>query len=150
MFQNRLVSYQGRDYTGKQALRYKACRKEKELIHHKHILYGWDQLGDAAVIVEGITDVWRLGFGACCPFGIKYTPSQLRLLAEKKRRYVLFDTEDKQARKMGKQLARQLSIMVGYTEYVELDDCEWIDPKAGRDPANMTQECADEIMAEMT
>jgi hypothetical protein len=40
--------------------------------------------------------------------------------------------------------------MVGYTEYVELDDCEWIDPKAGRDPANMTQECADEIMAEMT
>lgn len=150
-FGGRMVSYQGRDITGTQELRYKACPIEKEVVHHKHVLYGWDQCEDSVVVVEGITDVWRLGYGSVATFGIKYTVEQLELIGRKKRRYILFDTEDIQAREQGKLLANQLSLLPGTTEYIELDKhCKWIDKKAGRDPANLTQKCADAIMKSLT
>ena len=38
------VSFTSRDITDKQALRYRACPKERELIHHKHILYGKERI----------------------------------------------------------------------------------------------------------
>lgn len=145
------VSYQGRDVTGKQKLRYKACSLEKEVIHHKNTLYGIDNCKDSIVVVEGITDVWRLGYGAVCTFGIKYTTSQLRMIASKKRRYIMYDTQDPQARAQGLSLAAQLSLLPGLTEYVELGSTHaWIDPRAGKDPGNLTQEEADAIMAELT
>jgi DNA primase len=74
----RLVSWQTRDVTDTAKLRYITCSKEKEVIHHKHLVYGVDQVPtDSVVIVEGITDVWRLGFGAVATFGIKFTPYQV-------------------------------------------------------------------------
>ncbi|MCP4150533.1 MAG: hypothetical protein GY757_22495 [bacterium] len=38
-FNDRLVSYQGRDITEKSGLKYKACKQDDELIDHKNILY---------------------------------------------------------------------------------------------------------------
>ena len=150
-FKGQFVSFQGRDITGKHKLRYKACKKEKEVIDHKHTIYGMDHCSDSIVVVEGITDVWRLGYGAGATYGIKYTPEQVLLLSQFERRYVLFDTEDPQARAQGLKLAEELSTFPGYTEYVELDnDCRWINKKEGRDPANLTQACANEIMEELT
>lgn len=146
-----MVSYQGRDVTGKQELRYKACAIEKEVVHHKHTLYGIDHCKDSIVVVEGISDVWRLGYGAACTFGIKFTTSQLRMIASKKRRYVLFDTQDPQAREQGKKLADMLALLPGLTEYIELGSTHaWINPKAGKDPGNLTQREANAIMAELT
>ncbi len=96
-FDGRLVSYQGRDITNKQAAKYKGCADEDEVIPHKSILYGWDQIpynSERCIVVEGITGVWRLGPGSLATFGVEYTPSQLRLLALRfKDIYLLFDPD---------------------------------------------------------
>jgi len=143
--QGRLVSFQTRDITNRANLRYITASKEEEVIHHKHLLYGMDQVPtDSMVVVEGITDVWRLGFGAVCTFGIKYTNYQLLQLAKFRNRFVLFDTQDKQAKKQGRKLAEQLGSFDGETFYVEL-------PKKyrGYDPADLPQKEADALMLDL-
>ena len=53
----KMVSYQGRDITGRSELKYKACPLEKEVLHHQHIVYGTDLVeGDSCLIVEGMAD----------------------------------------------------------------------------------------------
>lgn len=111
----KIVTFQGRDITDHHMLKYMACPKSRETIHHKHILYGkqeyWTTTG---IIVEGITDVWRLGVRACATFGIEYTPQQLRLMAKSfKRAAVIFDgrkgdSEELQAELKAKSLISEL------------------------------------------
>jgi DNA primase len=99
------VSFDSRDITGKDPGRYKACPKDRELIPHKEILYGkqecWKETG---ILVEGPTDVWRFGTYSCACSGIKFTSTQVRLLASKFTRVaVCFDSDpqaDIQAAKM--------------------------------------------------
>ena len=93
----RLVSYQGRDYTGKSDLRYKACAKEDEVRDHKNCLYGsWLVREKHVVVVEGIADAWRFGPGAVATFGISFTDAQIALLAEYEKVTIVFD-DDPQA-----------------------------------------------------
>jgi DNA primase len=108
-FNGVLVSYQGRDYTGKAERRYMACRKKDELIHHKNILYGIDRAkGSKCILVEGITDVWRLGDGAVGTFGIQYSDYQLVMLWERFNEiYIMFD-DDPQAIRRAKTLGQEL------------------------------------------
>ena len=89
------VSFQGRDATDKHSKKYMACPKDRELIHHKEILYGKpSEWGMTGICVEGVTDVWRLGTASFATFGIKYTPKQLRLIAKRFERVaVVFDDE---------------------------------------------------------
>ncbi len=89
------VTYQGRDITGKHPLKYMACPKDREIIEHKHILYGnqtaWRDVG---ICVEGVTDVWRLGDASFATCGIEFTDRQVRLIAKRfKKVFVLFDDE---------------------------------------------------------
>jgi hypothetical protein len=104
----RVVSYQGRDITGKSDMKYKACRQEEELRDHKQCLYGLDRVrGDRVLVVEGVPSVWRLGPGTVGTFGVKYTPAQVALLLKKKLVFILFDPEpeaQEQARKLGTEL----------------------------------------------
>jgi hypothetical protein len=94
------------------------------------------------VIVEGITDVWRLGYGAVCTFGIKFTPQQVRLLGNAfTNRFVLYDQTEKQALRQGKKLAEQLSIYPGNTEYIEIKGVN-----AKKDPAQYTNLFASKLM----
>jgi len=92
---NEIVSFDSRDITEKAINKYQACPLERELIEHKHILYGrQDKWNDTAVCLEGPTDVWRMGFNSFATSGIKYTPKQLRLIAKLfKRVPVIFDDE---------------------------------------------------------
>ncbi len=92
---HRIVSFQTRDITGKVELRYKTCPKDREVVHHKHILYGQqDEWGDVGLCVEGITDVWRLGPKAFATFGINFSVAQVRQMAKAfKRVVILFDPE---------------------------------------------------------
>ena len=54
-YNNRIVSYQGRDFTGKQNIRYATCKPENEIIHHKKILFNLDNSKQESVIVmEGV------------------------------------------------------------------------------------------------
>lgn len=135
-YNNRLVSYQGRDITDKSSLKYKACKIEDEVIHHKHILYGLDKAtGPNCILVEGIVDVWRLGAGAVAGFGIKMKTSQLAILIERFRKvYVMFD-DDPQAKKEAEKIAFDLA-MTGI-------DCEICIIEG--DPGDMNQKKADKI-----
>ena len=123
------VSFQGRDVTNKADLKYKACSIPKEVIHHKHILYGLDAVPfDTIVIVEGILDAWKLGNGAVATFGLKVTAQQIKLMMRYTRRIILFDnpSKDPQAGPEAEKLATILSQKRGCTEIIELQ--KWNDP----------------------
>lgn len=141
MVNGKMVSYQGRDYTDKADLRYKACKKENEVIPHQSIVYGLDQVkGNSCVVVEGITDVWRLGLGAICCFGIAWTLAQANMIADNfKTVFILFDTEE-QAQIQALKLALVLS---GRGVKVELATLE------EGDPADMEDHAADLLMTEL-
>lgn len=108
-YRGRIVSYQGRDVTGKQLLRWKACPKDFEILEHQRLLYGYDDCSiDRAILVEGITDVWKMGVGTICGFGMGLTKPQKRLLKRFSQLFIIFDSE-KQAQKLGNDLAKYLS-----------------------------------------
>lgn len=76
------VTFQARDVTNKHPLKYMACPKDRELIHHKHILYRHpNEKSKIGICVEGITDVWRFGRKSFATFGIEFTPTQIRLIS---------------------------------------------------------------------
>ena len=106
------------DITGRQTLRYKACPIEQEVIHHKHVTYGIDLVPrKTCVIVEGITDVWRLGPGAVALFGTEWTPEQLLFLAKRmKTAHVLFDADSTD--KGGKLLSELTALGVGGEQFI--------------------------------
>lgn len=120
---NRLVSYQGRDITDRSLLKYKACKKENEVIHHKHTLYGIDKvLGDTVIVVEGITDVWRLGVGAVATFGIEYTTEQVVMLHSRFQKiFILYDAYPAKAVTQSEKLANELQNMGSDVEILELE-----------------------------
>lgn len=96
------ISYQGRDIIGDHPLRYRACDEEGEIIHHRHTVYGLDLAvpKGRCLVVEGITDVWRMGPGAVATFGTGWTLEQQRVLVEWfPVVFVFFDPEDVKARK---------------------------------------------------
>jgi hypothetical protein len=139
---NKIVSFQGRDITDKSDMKYKACPKEKEIIHHKHTLYGIDKAKEKrrCVVVEGITDVWRLGAGAVATFGIKYTQRQVSLLSELFDIIcILFDNEriaQEQAHKLGNFLI---------TQEIQVFIASWKGMPCN-DPGSMDEEDAHEFM----
>lgn len=119
----KLVSYQGRDYTNKASLKYKACLKDMEVVHHKHTLYGIDLVQrDTVVVVEGIADVWRLGPGAVATFGISYKKEQVLLLNQRfKKIFILFDSYPQEAMEQANNLAMELIGLGSNVEVLELD-----------------------------
>jgi len=134
---DQLVSFQARDVTGRSQLRYKACRKEDEVRPHKHCLYGsWLVPGDTVIIVEGITDAWRLGPGAVATFGLSYTTEQVAELVKYQRRYILFDMEPA-AQVQARKLSRMLGQFDGVTEIVVLESV--------KDPAELTDKQAQTV-----
>lgn len=141
-FNGQLVSYQGRDITEKQQAKYKGCREEKEVISHKHIFYGWDQVPSntrTCIVVEGITGVWRLGPGALASFGVEYTLSQIRLLAQRfDRIWTLFDPDE--AGDRAERFCNDLIVRGGEAEQLEISD--------KFDSGNMPQEMANRLMKE--
>lgn len=106
----RIVSFQARDITNRARVRYMACPKSRELVDHKHTLYGLDQCGNSpwAMVVEGIFDAWRMGPGAVATFGIKFTKQQVCCLVDKfEKVFIVFDDDPQaviQARKLQAEL----------------------------------------------
>lgn len=137
-----LASFQARDITNKSSLKYLACPKRREKIHHKNILYGnqahWD-MTKALIVVEGVPDVWRLGPSAVATFGIKYKMEQVLELAKAhKRFFVIFDDEP-QAQKQAQELAVKLKTLGRWAEVVQIEG----------DPGDMAQEDADNLVKDL-
>jgi len=91
----RLVSYTGRDYTGKQDPKYQHPIIEASVISTHSCIYNYDTLQErgTGVFVEGPTDVWRWGKETVAMMGTKFTKVQLEHIAIKrlKKGYVVFD-----------------------------------------------------------
>ena len=107
---NKIVSFDSRDITGKAMNKYQACPKERETIPHKAIVYGLQQYWtDRIVVVEGPTDAWRFGVNSVAVSGIKFTLAQVRVLAKTfKTVHVCFDGGEIQARKQADELVASL------------------------------------------
>lgn len=137
-WQGRRVSFQTRDITDRQSMKYLACPQQREIIDHQHIVYCREDRGltDVGVIVEGIFDVWRMGPQAVGTFGIDYTRHQLRVLSKLFRRsYIIFDN-DPQARLQAQKLAGELKFRGQICAVIHIEG----------DPALLSQEDADYLL----
>jgi hypothetical protein len=138
IWDGRTVSFQSRDYTNKADRKYLACVPEREVLSHKTILYGQqDKWGSTGILVEGITDVWRLGTSACATFGIEYQTEQvLQLINHFERVVILFDPEP-QAQQQARKMRAQLSGCGVKVIIEKLTDC---------DPGDLSQDDADHLV----
>lgn len=122
----KIVTYVGRDITGLAEDRYRNLSAENSKLTTKETLYNLDSVKDKAVIVEGIFDVFRFGDGAVATFGTKVTTTQLKLLRNLSKVYILFDAE---ATNEAYKLASILTGMIDKIEVLEL---------SREDPANLS------------
>lgn len=138
---SKLVSYQGRDITGKSSLPYMACPTDEEVVHHKHTLYGIDYVVNRkAIIVEGIVDAWRMGRGTVATFGTGYTREQLLMMVKWLRQaFVLYDAEP-EAQEIAQQLTAELYGLGIQTENICLGK---------GDPGDLPNETAAQIKREL-
>jgi len=129
-----IVSFQCRDYTGKQEKKYMACPQDRERIPHKNILYEGPtepitsrrKLG---ICVEGAFDVWKIGEPAFASLGTGYTRQQIRLIAGLYESIVIIFDPEKIAQQRAKELAAELRFHgVNTTVYNQLST----------DPGDMT------------
>lgn len=99
---NELVTWQGRDITGKSFLRYKDLEKNKSKIYTKSCIYNYDNLeGDILYICEGVFDALKIDFytsseiASTCVFTKTVTQDQYKLLFNKIKNFkevrILFD-----------------------------------------------------------
>jgi hypothetical protein len=140
LWDNKRVSFQARDITNKHPLRYIACPKARELIHHKHILYGRQQdWTDVGICVEGVTDVWRLGGRAFATFGIEYTTKQVHEMAKRFKRIVILFDDEPQAQKQAHLLMKRLR-----SHHVSSE----IKSIVG-DPGGLSQQDADQLVKQL-
>lgn len=140
-FQHRLISWTCRWVGSDGPPKYIACPVDVEIYPHKHMLYGWDYVhSDSIVVVEGPTDVWRLGPGAVATFGIEWSLFQLELLSTFDCVFFAYDREPT-AEKKARQALEYLSLMgVPVTKMILLDR---------EDPGDLKESEADQIMAEV-
>lgn len=107
-----VVSYQGRDYTGKSDRRYLFPSKSNTIMDSKEVVYGADICTDCnrIVVLEGVFDVWKFGKGAVSTFGTSYTTKQATELSRWPEIVVCFDNEP-EAQKHANDLAKELTSM---------------------------------------
>ena len=125
--QRRLVAYTSRDVTNKAELRYLIAKNEECVIPVKQTLYNYDNAKDTAIVVEGPTDVWRLGDGAVATLGTVFTSQQIFLLGKFTRVFIMYDAK---AEEVGEKLAHQASSVVPFVELIEMSE---------GDPADMSE-----------
>lgn len=91
----KLVTFVGRDITGTAKIRYKACTKEKSVIDVKGVIYNLQNTQDRLLLVEGATDVWRIGDGTGAIMGTELDHRQILQIVNSKVKevFILFDND---------------------------------------------------------
>jgi len=125
-----VVSFQAADLTGKALSKYRSCPDGRSVRPLKHCLYGLDVAarGEQVILVEGMTDKWRIGDEAVAMFGKGWTREQMLLLWERardKRIKVLLDLD---AAEDGEGLSDFLDERFPRVAYVRLEDGDPKDP----------------------
>lgn len=118
----KLISYQGRDVSGKSKLRYKGCEIKKSVMNYKHTFYGWPFVKENKVaIVEGIFDQWAMGDGFLCSFGTAVTAFQIKeLISTFDKVFILFDPENT-AQQLADKTATKIASFNKEVEVIKLD-----------------------------
>ena len=125
-------------------VRYKAAPVEQSFIPTSELLYGVDKVQKGGIlvkpsvlVVEGVTDVWRIGPGAIATLGMGITEDKLYQLLrlDAGTYYIMFDGEDEAALNATK-LANALSKRGKQVEVMELDE---------GDPDDLTDEEANKV-----
>lgn len=119
-FQGVRVSWTTRSISKNHAKRYITAQPHQESIDHRSIVYGYDYCRHACIVVEGPTDVWRIGPGAVATFGTGFTEAQTALLAGFPIRCVCYDGEDS-AQSKARELSDLLQPFPGQTYNIVLD-----------------------------
>lgn len=117
--------------TGESGKRWVSAKPEHESWPLGELVYGMQHVTSWAVIVEGPTDVWKVGPGAVACLGLGgMTNAQLLTLASIPNRWVLFDDEPR-AQAEASKLCAKLAEFPGSTTRLELED-----GFSGRDPGD--------------
>jgi hypothetical protein len=133
------AAYCGRALDDEVRPKYRMSSEEQISQDPRSLLYGIHAAQESVVVVEGPSDVWRLGPGAVATLGIKWKPEQAYLLKQFPRRFVMFDPEP-QAQIQARRLAEWLGMFSGETELIE---------GLESDPGSLPQVEADRMMKEL-
>lgn len=135
----KVVNLTARDVTGEQAPKYKNLSNDEAIRPMKDCLYNFDSVSDRIIIVEGVTDVWRIGQGSVATMGTEYTLKQIALIMKKdiKKAFILYDAD---ATRKAEKLANELSILIPTVEVITLDS---------GDPADMKPEEVKQLRKEL-
>jgi len=135
-----LVSFQAVDLTGQARVKYIDCPEDRAEMPNKHCLYGIDDIGDQIILVEGVTDKWRIGRDGVALFTKNWTHKQIELLysvAKGRRVKVLLDLD---AVRDGERLSSMLKANFSDVMFIELEEG---DPE---DPAEFDQELVRKVL----
>jgi len=134
------VAYAGRSISDKTKPKYKLPKDNQILTHPRSLLYGIHKAGgDSVVVVEGPTDVWRMGPGAVALLGVKWTVEQMNLLRAFPRRFIMLDP-DQAGQRRAEEIAEWLGMFSGETELIS---------DLPSDPGELDQGEANQIMKEL-
>ena len=118
----RCVSFVARDATDQAESPYLNCPNEQGLIDIRDSVYNLNHATNPDVIVvEGVTDVWRVGDDCVATLGVKYTTHQVLTLSQYRRCFILFDAEDR-AQDQARQLSYDLGTVVQEVIRLELPE----------------------------
>ncbi len=118
---NRIVTYTARDISDLSPLRYKACEIEKSIIPIDHLLYNIETVKDVAVIVEGTSDVWRMGDGFVAMGSLVWNAARLLALRHCKRVILMPDSES-HAQDIWEVLSYSLTSLISDVQFASLSE----------------------------
>ena len=131
IYNRKLVSYSGRDYTNQAEPKYRHPEKSLVLEAPADIMYNSKTVGDRAIIVEGFTDVWKMGNESISGQGIKFTKNQLNQIKDlnlKRVAILLDENADEPAKHLADQLYGTVGdIRIGYLEHGDPGDLSYND-----------------------
>lgn len=138
-FHGKLVTCTARALSDAMEPRYLNLPEERSVLAVKETFYNIDTVWDSPVIivVEGPTDVWRLGPGFVASCGTELSPAQLALLKQWEQVLFLFDNEDLAQQRARKYAAALSSLGVPRVEVLRED--------SGKDPGSLSREEAQEL-----
>jgi hypothetical protein len=116
-YRGQVVSWTSRAVTDAEP-KYLSASPDKESMPHRDLLYGEDYCRTSIIVTEGPTDVWRIGPGAVCTFGLSYSSAQVHKIAKYPVRAIWFDNEPK-AFQRAYSLHDRLQIFGGETIVIE-------------------------------
>ena len=125
-----MVSWTTRSLLDCKDRRYISAAPEEEIESPKNLLYGEHLAGHSIVVVEGPTDVWRIGPGAVATMGVDWTDAQRLLIGRHPVRAICFDSEPF-AQRRARELYEQLEDLPGQTLLMHLETAK--DPGGASD-----------------